>query len=91
MGVSTFQSYCGAQIFEAVGLRRDFVDKYFRRTVSQIEGAGLAEIAEESLFWHRVAFDGKPRPLYQNALDAGGDYAFRARGEEHLWTPAVGR
>ena len=87
MGVSTFQSYCGAQIFEAVGLRRDFVDKYFRRTVSQIEGAGLAEIAEESLFWHRVAFDGKPRPLYQNALDAGGDYAFRARGEEHLWTP----
>ncbi len=83
MGVSTFQSYCGAQIFEAVGLSGEFTDKYFCGTVSQIGGVGAKEIARASCFWHSRAHR-KPR---QNELDAGGDYAYRIRGEEHLWTP----
>jgi glutamate synthase (NADPH/NADH) large chain len=85
MGISTYQSYCGAQIFDAVGLAGAFVDKYFRGTSSVIEGIGLREVAEESVRWHRDAFGDSP--LYRNALDAGGDYAYRIRGEEHAWTP----
>jgi glutamate synthase (NADPH/NADH) large chain len=87
MGVSTIQSYCGAQVFEIVGLDSDFVNAYFCGTVSQIGGIGAIEIARETLFWHSVAYDKKPPMLYENALDAGGDYAYRLRGEEHLWTP----
>ncbi len=84
MGISTYQSYCGAQIFEAVGLARDFVERYFTGTPTQIEGAGLAEIAEETVRRHREAW----RPRKADALlDVGGDYAWRARGEEHLLTP----
>jgi glutamate synthase (NADPH/NADH) large chain len=85
MGISTYQSYCGAQIFEAIGLRSAFVDAYFTGTGSVIEGVGLAEIAEETVRLHRLAYG--DAPLYRSALDAGGDYAFRVRGEAHMWTP----
>ena len=84
MGISTYQSYCGAQIFDAVGLRQDFVDKYFTGTHTRIEGVGLAEIAEETVQRHRAAFS--DAPIYRTMLDVGGDYAVRARGEDHVWT-----
>ncbi|ADJ28428.1 glutamate synthase large subunit [Nitrosococcus watsonii] len=84
MGISTYQSYCGAQIFDAVGLANDFVAKYFTGTVSTIEGAGLGEIAEEAFRWHRNAYS--DAPLYRHRLDAGGYYAYRLRGEDHMWT-----
>ena len=90
MGISTYLSYCGAQIFDAVGLRSDFVAEYFFGTGSAIEGVGLDEIAEETVRRHRDAFGDSP--LYRNALDAGGDYQFRQRGERHYWSPEnIGR
>ncbi|PRY98380.1 glutamate synthase (NADH) large subunit [Jezberella montanilacus] len=85
MGISTYMSYCGAQIFEAVGLQSGLINKYFSGTPSNIEGVGIFEIAEEALRTHRAAF-GKD-PVLAHALDAGGEYAFRVRGEEHMWTP----
>src|SRR6476620_10271085 len=85
MGISTYQSYCGAQIFDAVGLRQDFVDKYFTGTHTRIEGVGLGEIAEEAVRKHRDAFN--DAPLYRDQLDPGGEYAYRIRGEAHMWTP----
>jgi glutamate synthase (NADPH/NADH) large chain len=85
MGISTYQSYCGAQIFDAIGLKSEFVDKYFTGTVTTIEGVGLAEIAEETVRRHALAYS--DAPLYRNMLDVGGQYAFRVRGEEHAWTP----
>ncbi|WP_291423999.1 glutamate synthase-related protein [Deinococcus sp.] len=85
MGVSTYMSYCGAQLFEAVGLREDFVQKYFRGTATRIGGIGLFEVAEEALRIHHAAFSGNP--LLDKDLEAGGEYAWRARGEEHMWTP----
>jgi glutamate synthase (NADPH) large chain len=85
MGISTYMSYCGAQIFEAVGLSKAFVDKYFRGTASQIEGIGVFEVAEEALRMHRAAFGSDP--VLASMLDAGGEYAWRTRGEEHMWTP----
>ncbi|MGA8561673.1 MAG: glutamate synthase central domain-containing protein, partial [Pseudolabrys sp.] len=84
MGISTYQSYCGAQIFDAVGLRQHFVDKYFTGTHTRIEGVGLAEIAEETMRRHRAAFSDSP--IYRTMLDVGGDYAVRVRGEDHVWT-----
>ena len=87
MGISTYQSYCGAQIFEAVGLSSDFVTAYFTGTRTQIEGAGLAEIAEETMQLHRDAF--AHAPGYRNTLDVGGQYAWRNKGEEHTLTPEV--
>ncbi|MFZ5731964.1 MAG: glutamate synthase large subunit [Pseudomonadota bacterium] len=84
MGISTYQSYCGAQIFDAVGLKADFVAKYFAGTHTQIEGVGLAEIAEETTRRHTEAFGDVP--ALKNALDVGGEYAFRQRGEDHAWT-----
>ncbi|MCP4994747.1 MAG: glutamate synthase subunit alpha, partial [Gammaproteobacteria bacterium] len=84
MGISTYQSYCGAQIFDAVGLSTELVDRYFTGTSSTIEGVGLAELAEEAVRWHRTAFGSSP--IYRDALDVGGDYAYRIRGEEHIWT-----
>ena len=86
MGISTYQSYCGAQIFDAVGLSSAFVEKYFTGTATTIEGAGWREIAEETVRRHRDAFGDSP--VYRNLLDPGGDYAFRLRGEDHAWTPA---
>jgi glutamate synthase (NADPH/NADH) large chain len=83
MGISTYQSYCGAQIFDAVGLSSDFVSTYFTGTATTIEGAGLKEIAEETVQRHLDAFGNSP--VYEDALDIGGDYAFRQRGEAHVW------
>lgn len=85
MGISTYQSYCGGQIFEAVGLNSAFVDRYFTGTATNIEGIGLDEVAEETLRLHNAAFSNDP--ILANRLDAGGEYAFRVRGEEHMWTP----
>ena len=85
MGVSTYMSYCGAQLFEAIGLDSGVVGKYFRGTASQVGGMGVFEIAEEALRMHRAAFGDDP--VLAEMLDAGGEYAWRARGEEHMWTP----
>jgi glutamate synthase (NADPH/NADH) large chain len=85
MGISTYQSYCGAQIFDAVGLATGFVDKYFTGTASTIEGADVRAIAEEAMRRHYNAYG--LDPLYDDMLDVGGDYAFRLRGEDHAWTP----
>ena len=85
MGISTYQSYCGAQIFEAIGLNSAFVAKYFTGTATQVEGIGLAEVAEEAVRTHVAAFSNDP--VLADMLDAGGEYAFRVRGEEHMWTP----
>jgi glutamate synthase (NADPH/NADH) large chain len=84
MGISTYQSYCGAQIFDAVGLKSDFVSEYFTGTATRIEGVGLMQIAEECVRRHRDAFGDSP--VYRNALDVGGEYQFRVRGEDHVWT-----
>jgi len=85
MGISTYQSYCGAQIFEAIGLNSKFVEQYFTGTATNIEGIGLSEVAEEAVRLHAAAFGNDP--VLANSLDAGGEYAFRVRGEEHTWTP----
>jgi len=87
MGISTYQSYCGAQIFDAVGLKSDFLAKYFTGTNSRIEGIGLAEIATETVKRHSAAFGNAP--VLKNALEVGGEYAFRIRGEAHSWRPQV--
>jgi glutamate synthase (NADPH/NADH) large chain len=84
MGISTYQSYCGAQIFDAVGLKADFVAKYFAGTLTRIEGVGLSEIAEETTRRHSDAFG--DALVYKTALDVGGEYAYRTRGEDHAWT-----
>ncbi|BBO22006.1 MAG: glutamate synthase [Candidatus Desulfobacillus denitrificans] len=85
MGISTYQSYCGSQIFEAVGLSSEFVSRYFSGTPTRIEGIGLKEVALEALNTHAAAFGNDP--VLANMLDIGGEYAFRVRGEEHMWTP----
>ena len=85
MGISTYQSYCGAQIFDAVGLSSAFVEKYFTGTATAVEGVGLEHIAEETHRRHRAAYGDDP--TLRNALDVGGELAFRLRGEEHVWTP----
>ncbi len=85
MGISTYMSYTGAQIFEAVGLSRGLVDKYFTGTTTNVGGIDVFDVAEEALRTHRAAFSNDP--VLANALDAGGEYAFRVRGEEHMWTP----
>jgi glutamate synthase (NADPH/NADH) large chain/glutamate synthase (ferredoxin) len=85
MGVSTYMSYCGAQLFEAIGLSSDTVEKYFTRTPSRVEGIGVFEIAEEAIRMHKAAYG--TDPVLANRLDAGGEYAWRSRGEEHMWTP----
>ena len=85
MGISTYMSYCGAQIFEAIGLNKSLVDKYFKGTASNVEGIGVFEVAEEALRLHALAFGNDP--VLADKLDAGGEYAFRVRGEDHMWTP----
>ncbi len=84
MGISTYQSYCGAQIFDAIGLSTEFVKKYFTGTATQIEGVGLAEVAEESFRRHEDAFG--LNPVLSTTLEVGGEYAQRMRGEAHVWT-----
>jgi len=86
MGISTYMSYTGAQCFEAVGLSRTLVDRYFNGTASKVSGIGILELADEAIRVHRAAFGDKD-PVLAGALDAGGDYAWRVRGEEHAWTP----
>ena len=85
MGVSTYMSYCGAQLFEVIGLSRETIAKFFTGTASQVEGMGVFEIAEEALRMHRAAFSDDP--VLANMLEAGGEYAWRVRGENHMWTP----
>jgi glutamate synthase (NADPH/NADH) large chain len=85
MGISTYMSYTGAQIFEAVGLSRTLIDKYFTGTTSNVEGIGIFEVAEEAMRIHEAAFSSDP--VLAHALDAGGEYAYRVRGEDHMWTP----
>jgi glutamate synthase (NADPH/NADH) large chain len=83
MGISTYQSYCGAQIFDAVGLSSAFVDRFFFGTATTIEGIGLAEVAEETVLRHTLAF-GDDLTLLRS-LEVGGEYAYRTRGEHHFW------
>ncbi len=83
MGISTYQSYCGAQIFDAVGLASDFVRLYFTGTASQVEGVALGVIAAEAFQRHEQAFGNAP--VLQHALNVGGEYAVRLRGEDHVW------
>ena len=85
MGISTYQSYCGAQIFDAVGLSSDLIEEYFSGTATTIEGIGLAEVAEESIRRHALAYGDDP--LHTEMLAVGGIYQYRLRGEEHAWTP----
>ena len=88
MGISTILSYCGAQIFEAVGLNRDFIDQYFTATSSRVGGIGIAEIQQETLLRHRKAY--QHRPLReQTVLDNGGNYCWRKDGEFHQLNPDV--
>ena len=83
MGISTYQSYCGAQIFDAVGLSQIFVDKFFKGTASQIQGIGIEEIARETVIRHEQAYSNLE--ILKHTLDVGGDYAVRKRGEVHAW------
>ena len=83
MGVSTYQSFCGAQLFEAVGLGEKLVDKYFCRSVSQIGGIGVDDVARTSHVWHEQAYGS----CAEEDLDCGGEYAYRIGGESHLWSP----
>jgi glutamate synthase (NADPH) large chain len=85
MGISTYQSYCGAQIFDAIGLKSDFVAQYFTGTATQIEGVGIEEIAIESVKRHTLAFSNDP--VLETTLEVGGEYVFRKRGEAHFWSP----
>nr|KZB01262.1 glutamate synthase subunit alpha [Rhizobium leguminosarum] len=85
MGISTYQSYCGAQIFDAIGLQSELIDKYFFGTATMIEGVGLEAIAAETVARHNAAFG--TDPLLATTLDIGGEYAYRMRGESHAWTP----
>ena len=85
MGISTYQSYCGAQIFDAVGLSTPFVSRYFTGTATMVEGVGIEEIARETVERHRLAYG--DAPVYRNMLPVGGEYAYRLRGEAHNWNP----
>jgi len=85
MGISTLQSYRGAQIFEAIGLNEDFVSTYFTNTASRISGIGIDEIAEEVAARHRHAYP--DRPVLTPELDWGGQYQWRAEGEYHMYNP----
>ncbi|WP_299655925.1 glutamate synthase large subunit, partial [Methylobacterium sp.] len=85
MGISTYQSYCGAQIFDAIGLNSSFVARDFFGTATTIEGIGMAEVAQETARRHSDAFGDSP--IYRTSLDVGGEYAYRLRGESHTWTP----
>jgi len=89
MGISTLQSYQGAQIFEALGINKSVVDKYFAGTVSRIQGIGLDEIAREALSNHREGFPGGNRIHVDDVLSSGGEYAWRHDGERHLFNPTT--
>src|SRR3954465_14937010 len=86
MGISAVQSYHGAQVFEAVGLRQDVIDEYFNGTASRVGGVGLDVIAREVLMRHTAAFAERKRAM-QTELPSGGQYQWRADGEFHLFNP----
>ncbi len=83
MGISTVQSYCGAQIFEAIGLNHELIDRYFTGTPSRVDGIGIREIGEETLRRHRIAYE----PAAIRQLDFGGEIHYRVQGEHHNWNP----
>jgi glutamate synthase (NADPH/NADH) large chain len=85
MGISTLQSYRGAQVFEAIGLNKSLVDRYFTGTASRIEGVGLDVLAREALMKHEHAF--RPISDADTELETGGNYQYRVRGEFHLFNP----
>ncbi|HXG47916.1 MAG TPA: glutamate synthase large subunit [Methylomirabilota bacterium] len=85
MGISTIQSYRGAQIFECIGLKQEVIDRYFTWTPSRVEGVGLDVLAKETEMRHRHAFP--ERPVNGHTLDVGGQYQWRADGELHLFNP----
>ncbi|MCX7945385.1 MAG: glutamate synthase-related protein [Hydrogenophilus sp.] len=85
MGISTYMSYTGAQIFEALGISQEVCDKYFTGTVSPVGGIDLFTIMEEAIRMHQAAY-GK-EATSAKMLEVGGEYAWRAKGEEHMWTP----
>jgi glutamate synthase (ferredoxin) len=85
MGISTIQSYHGAQVFEAIGLNHEFIDEYFTWTASRIAGIGIDEIAEEISRLHARAFPDRPLPTH--SLEPGGQYQYRRGGEFHLFNP----
>src|SRR5207245_2700924 len=85
MGISTAQSYCGAQIFEAVGLNQEFIDKYFTWTPSRVGGIGIDVVAQELKARHERAFP--DRSVNGHTLDTGGQYQYRREGEYHLFNP----
>jgi glutamate synthase domain-containing protein 2/glutamate synthase domain-containing protein 1/glutamate synthase domain-containing protein 3 len=87
MGISTLQSYCGAQIFEAIGLNKAVVERYFAGTPSRIEGVGLEVLAREALLRHRFAM--QPPGESETELEVGGNYQYRERGERHLLNPVT--
>ncbi|MBK1878809.1 glutamate synthase large subunit [Pelagicoccus mobilis] len=89
MGISTLQSYQGAQIFEALGVNKKVIDKYFAGTVSRIEGIGLDEIAKEAVAKHRAGFPLDSDIYDEQELDSGGSYAWRKDGERHLFNPTT--
>ncbi len=83
MGISTVQSYCGAQIFEAIGLNHELIDRYFTGTASRVDGVGIREIGEETLRRHRAAYE----PASIRQLEFGGEVHYRIQGEHHNWNP----
>ncbi len=89
MGISTLQSYLGAQVFEALGINSDVINQYFTGTVSRIEGLSLDQIAQEALLRHREGFPEANRIAIENLLPTGGEYSWRNDGERHLFSPTV--
>jgi glutamate synthase (ferredoxin) len=86
MGISTIQSYHGAQVFEAVGLNQDFIDEYFTWTATRVSGVGIDVVAREARMRNERGFPPN-RPLTHTSLPAGGQYKYRAGGEHHLFNP----
>jgi glutamate synthase (ferredoxin) len=86
MGISTIQSYHGAQVFEAIGLNQDFIDEYFTWTATRVGGVGIDVVAREARLRHERGFPPK-RPIVHRSLPAGGQYQFRQGGEHHLFNP----
>ncbi|HEY6006263.1 MAG TPA: glutamate synthase large subunit, partial [Anaeromyxobacter sp.] len=86
MGISTIQSYHGAQVFEAIGLNQDFIDEYFTWTATRVGGVGIDVVAKEARLRNERGFPPK-RPIYHTSLPAGGQYKYRSNGEHHLFNP----
>jgi len=87
MGISTVQSYIGAQIFEAIGIGPDLIRRHFTGTTSRLEGIGLEVVAAEVAMRHRIAFNERPQERAYRGLEFGGDYQWRREGERHLFNP----